>query len=74
MHGEHMERVCTPFCDAACPGEHHPLLQALVKCPEKEVGVEQSPELQTLAHTVRHCVENGWKKSEEIPEKDVRFR
>lgn len=69
-----MEKVCTPFCDASCPGEHHPLLQALVKCPEKEASVEQSVEVQALAQTVRQCMDEGWKKNMEIPEKDVRFR
>ena len=69
-----MEKVCTPFCDASCSGEHHRILQALVKCPEKEVSVEQSAELQTLAHTVRQCMDEGWKNNMEIPEKDVRLR
>eukprot|EP00118_Oscarella_pearsei_P001769 m.8414 g.8414 ORF g.8414 m.8414 type:complete len:844 (+) comp20580_c0_seq2:100-2631(+) len=69
-----MSKDCTPFCESSCPGDHHPILKALMRCPEKELSTEQSAELQDFDKCLDQCLQLGWHKDMEIPEKDERFR
>ena len=69
---------CTPFCDPSCAGDHHPILKALIRCPEKELTADHSTELKEFETCFDHCVQSGgaggWQKNMEIPEADERFR